>query len=581
MSLISQPRSPCPTERAWDELAAGLTRGEEAEILLEHASWCETCAACLRAAIEIFAQDEAASVTPAGPQVVSSLEIRQRNKRHQWPLFLAAAALLAVIFGAGYLYWRRSHTVDPITVLARAYTAHRTLELRLPGAAHGEMRVERGAGPRSLAEQPEELLDVATRVRKGLARNANDPLWLWARGRLAILEDRPDEAIRSLEAALDWGPSSPDLLTDLAISYWQRGKHQNAAVDLNHAVEILGRALQANPNHQAALFDRAVIEEELHEMAPAVADLEKLLSIEPSGPWSEETRQRLARLRGKKARFFDRGPDQDAKRFDEIALDGVLRQGLSGSPADLSALAVRFKVGHHDHWLADLLQVSKTPQTRQSIRVLARMTTIRLTVESGRYRQERAAFDALSKTQLPAPLAAWYAVEAIYRATRARGEFQCPVSSEALFIRLKAYSYYWSLSQLLREQGTCSEQGGDMDGAEQYANRSIAAASQHGFPVAAARARALLVNVYRRRGQYREALSFANSALEEIYEEQLPVSRSHEFYNIIMGTLEALGWWHSALSSAVSLTEVALAAGFRDLQFTNTVRWAQFGAPVR
>ena len=29
---------PCPPERAWDELAAGLTQGERAQSMLEHAS---------------------------------------------------------------------------------------------------------------------------------------------------------------------------------------------------------------------------------------------------------------------------------------------------------------------------------------------------------------------------------------------------------------------------------------------------------------------------------------------------------------------------------------------------------------
>ena len=37
-----------PSEQQWDELAAGLIRGADAESMMEHASWCEPCAALLR-----------------------------------------------------------------------------------------------------------------------------------------------------------------------------------------------------------------------------------------------------------------------------------------------------------------------------------------------------------------------------------------------------------------------------------------------------------------------------------------------------------------------------------------------------
>jgi tetratricopeptide (TPR) repeat protein len=573
LSPTSQSRNDCPPEQAWDEVAVGLKVGREAEALLEHASSCEACAATLRDALQIFAPEREPHAETAPPLIEMPPRRAHQVSRSAW--LYAAAAMLVLACGTTYIYWRYLRDASPLKQLARIYAAHRTIELRLPGAAYGPIRVERGVAPRSLTDQPEELLDVASQVRRRLARNANDPLWLWTKGRLAILESRPDEAVQALQAALDWGQSSADLLTDLAIAYWERGRRDNAAVDLNHAVELLGRALRANPNHLAALFDRALIEEELQETVPAIADLEKLLAVEPSGSWSEETRSRLAQLRAKRARFFDRSPDQDSHRFDEVALDVALQQGLMTLDTDLNALAVRIGSSHHDKWLADLLKERAAPDGAASIAVLARMASIRLTVESGRYRQEKAAFDSLSKTPQPTPIAAWYALEALYRATRARGEFRCPASSNRFLAMLEARNYYWAFAQILRMQGTCSAQSGDMDSAQRYAERSIASASQHGFPVTASRARALLVNVYRRRGQYREALNLSNSALAEIGEQQLPVSRSHEFFNIIMGTSEALGWWHSAMSSATALTEAARVAGFRDLQFTNMVRWAQ------
>jgi hypothetical protein len=70
-------------------------------------------------------------------------------------------------------------------------------------------------------------------------------------------------------------------------------------------------------------------------------------------------------------------------------------------------------------------------------------------------------------------------------------------------------------------------------------------------------------------------MDLANSTLEAIFIQELPVGRSHEFYNVIMGISGDLGWWHSARAAAAEMTETARWAGFWDLRFTNMVRWAQ------
>jgi tetratricopeptide (TPR) repeat protein len=308
--------------------------------------------------------------------------------------------------------------------------------------------MERGLSSGGTADQPDDVLDAATRIRHALSQNAQDAAWLRAKGRLAILEGRPEEGIQSLTAALDWGPSSADLLTDLAVAYGIKGQQYKSATDLNHAVDLLGRALRENPNHPAALFDRALIEEELHEIVPAIADLEKLLKIEPSGPWSNETRTRLERLRQQKTGFYQRRPGQDAERFDEICLDDALRTALAGPPAALSALAYRMQMGHQDSWLTDLLAVKNRGAHADAINILGRMAAIRLTLESGRYREESAAFDALSNTPQSLPLLAWHRLEALFRGTRAREEFVCPPSSDEILMQCRSHGYHWLASQI-------------------------------------------------------------------------------------------------------------------------------------
>ncbi len=117
-------------------------------------------------------------------------------------------------------------------------------------------------------------------------------------------------------------------MVELAIAYYERGTRNNSSADLNKAIDLLGGVLRSDPSNRSALFNRALIEEEFAQIGPAISDLERLISIETTGPWSDEARTRLKALRDKRSMFLEREPALDAKRFDEIALDAVLQSDL-------------------------------------------------------------------------------------------------------------------------------------------------------------------------------------------------------------------------------------------------------------
>lgn len=288
MSTTTNSGSSCPAENVWDAVAVGLLKGDEAVAAMEHASNCAACAQTLREAIEIFAVEE-----PATTNVVS-IGVRPRLAPAVRWLKIAAALLVAV--GAGYLATTQFRSPQPLTLLSRAYTEHRTLDLRLPGAAYGGMQLERGGETR----KPTHALEAELAFRSTLERTPNDPSALHAKGRWAILYGTPDDAIVALTAARDaTGKADAGLLTELAIAWREKGRRSAQAADSLHAIEFLGQALQLDPTNAAALFNRAVVEDELNLWRPAISDLEKLLTVEPSGPWSDETRKRLAEIRGK------------------------------------------------------------------------------------------------------------------------------------------------------------------------------------------------------------------------------------------------------------------------------------------
>jgi cytochrome c-type biogenesis protein CcmH/NrfG len=553
--------SACPPERQWDELATGLVRGDQAAALLDHASTCDQCADLLRASLEIFQSE-----SPGSEASTPVAEVpRKAPARRRWMPLAIAAMILAAIGTAFLLYSRLQR--DPLTQLARIYSQSRSIELRIPGAGYGALRIERGSS-KSLVEQPEEMLQAAARIRRELARNSRDPLWLHAKGRLALLEWQPEEALQALQESEDLSGPSATLLIDLAIAYYEKGQRGRDPNAWNNALDLLGRALQTDPKNPAALFNRALVLEQLHQTQAAIEDLEKLLTIEPSGPWSEESRRILARVRAKHQSFFQRPAEEDAMRFDEVQLDRLL---LSASlPQEF---ARNWQSTHGDPWLADLQAAS--PQNRATVQALAQIVVIRLAVERGRYERERAVFTQLEHLNLAPPLALWLEFEVLYRATHARGEFACPSHPDRLLADLKKRSYTWLLVQSLREQAYCSFQRGDLEAAERYARLSAALAQNSAFPVAAIRTEAIFAHIAIRRGRFRDAFRRAQTALGAVAQQRLPVARSHEFLNLSMLISQSNKQWNSARLFAKGMTEAARIAGFRDLRFTNTVAWAE------
>ena len=526
---------------------------------IDHASTCETCARALREAIEIFAVEE--KVVPIDGNR------RGANPALRW---LGIAAALLMVVGLGYVARMRFRSPEPLVLLSQAYTEHRTLDLRLPGAAWGGMQLERGGE----ARKPTGAVEAELAFRKQLELTPNNPGALRAKGRWSILYGSPDDAIEALTAARDLttGKTDAGLLVELAIAYRAKGRRNGQAADSLHAVEFLGQALQLEPENKEALFNRAVIGDELNLWSPAIADLEKLLSIEPSGPWSEEARKRLNEIRARHARFFDRSHAEDTARFDEAALDDSL-QDLRGP--GVQALAERLNSGHQDSWLRDLLSAPGGVAIRKAEETLGTMAQIRLTADTGRYQRERDSFSELYRTPLPRPLEAWRDFEALYRATHARGEFHCADLDSAAAARAQRGEYKWLLIQEARERASCRIQAGENEIAEKLAKQSISQADDAGFAVSAVRSTGLTVAINWRRGVYRGAINLAAATLERIFRELQPMARSQEFYNLTMLAAEDLAWWHAAQTISAQMTEAAEAADFRDLRFTNTVHLAQ------
>jgi tetratricopeptide (TPR) repeat protein len=316
----------CPAGSVWAELAAGLIPGPEVDRLLTHAAECNSCSATLQETLFLLGETECPVEVRVEESQVRELAVQMASRARRTlgqRLVAAVVALFAVLTGriqapeaftrrqlvtAGAVlgsvlaavvippswFWYRQRATPPLAALAAAYSARRTIELRLPGAAYSPLRVMRSGGQ---VEAPPELLESQARIQRRLEREPADAAWLYAQGRAQVLQWQFDQAIRSFEAAEAAQAASADFWIDFATAYFERAEARAAAADYGRAAELLDRALQLRPRDPAALFNRGVVHSRQGRTDAAIRDLELCLQVETDTGWKEEAQRFLGEIR--------------------------------------------------------------------------------------------------------------------------------------------------------------------------------------------------------------------------------------------------------------------------------------------
>jgi CHAT domain-containing protein len=573
----------CPDETVWLEVAAGLTpSGVETEKLLSHSAVCPECAAALARSVRALSSDAEEGEDEILGQLKSSGREWQRQTgemiagsgaRRAWnrprPLWLALAA--AIVIG-GVLVSKAVFTPqEPTPLLAQAYTAQRTVELRIPGADYAPLRVQRGSRT-SRADRPAELSEADAAIRRHLDANPSDPLWLWTRGRADLLDWNYDDAIRTLTLALDLDASAAarvkaEILVDLATAYFQRAEvEEHRAIDYNMAADKLGQAIQYGSSLAVAFFNRALVYEKLFLYPAAAADWKRYLSLDSHGPWADEARRRLAELERKmKAASPDGGRLSD---LSEYQLEQAMMSGLaSGS---LNALAAKMSEENRDRWLLDALQ-SPPSEVRSILKsVVATRDELRFDHFPGELDQLR----AVSARRLPDSDRAWLGFETLFRVTHSPQVANCIPGVDELIALCRRRQYAWLLARILQEQSSCVMAIGDLAGAEAIDQEAIKIAMEHRLPIVRLRGAGYLGDRMTYAGQYREAADLERESLELFWSRPFPVTRGQQFYNEMDFGSEALGRLHMAMVSAETAAQMAHAGGAIISEAVNRARLA-------
>ena len=320
LSNLARDQAPASTRYClplgqWALFAAGSLPVGDSTRVLEHAASCDHCGSLLRA----LAEDPEAETETSREELPADLQslrpewqarvaqrmsdLVPRPRTGRTPSWVKAAAGVAAVALASTLLWQHSRPslAKANQLIVEAYGTRRPFALRLFESSYSPVRERRGR-PDPIADRPQSLLEAQARIARGLAGTPEQPDWLQAKARAQLLEGRWDDAVELLQRAMVSRPEDVVLARDLAVALHERGHAEDRPEDLSRAIPLFDRVLVLEPDDRLALFDRAIALERAGRHALAAADWEHYLRLEPTGPWSDEARARLATVRPTEAR---------------------------------------------------------------------------------------------------------------------------------------------------------------------------------------------------------------------------------------------------------------------------------------
>jgi tetratricopeptide (TPR) repeat protein len=261
----------------------------------EHVSRCGRCCILLSAAQtdepdETVPEPFEAEVWATAIKLRKAAALPRASNPRRWSpgLFAwsAGGALLAAACIPGLWLGCRLTRPSIETILAKAYTADRTIKMRIPLAQSAPLKQWSG-GEHDLLRRDSELFNAEAEIRSKLKSSPNDPRWCKAEGTAKLLSGNANAAVNILEPLLERDPSSPDLQNLLGAAYFERAQLRNTG-DLEAAHELLHRANERLPNDSVVLFNYALVLKQLKRHAHECDVWRRYMQVEPDPGWRIE-----------------------------------------------------------------------------------------------------------------------------------------------------------------------------------------------------------------------------------------------------------------------------------------------------
>ncbi len=588
----------CPQPEIWVQVAAGVLSDEDSLRYLEHAALCSACSTQLKEALEIVGpntpppapiQEELKTGTPARQKKLAS-EMAKRSrqfldspaqpavpfvKKPAWtfrfPVWAYGALAAILLLGVALAIFLRQGLGSTDRLLGQAYAQHRTVELRIPGAGYGPVRVERAPNQSHLSS-PGALLEAEAAIKKGLEQHPDDPDLLRQKAEADLLNRDFQPAIETLGHALRIQPQSAKLLVDLATAHFERAEATDTPADYESALQYLGDALRLSPRDPAALFNRAIVHERLFLYSRAIADWEQFLTVEPDKGWKQEAQKRLDEIRSRQQRHSARdAPDHltvaefekavenkttlDPEQYLELAERKILPKISGANQEDpnyqLAVLLARhFESAHSDKFFTDLLQSARQPAFHEAAEMLGMSSAANATG----YSEEAFSYGARSARsfQRLQNNSGWIAAsfQEVYSLQFESRPNECLKTATGLVSEAQDHSYTWLEIQLRLEQAICSNMKGDLDGARQFCKLGAELAKDHGYTSFYLRGLMILATLEADSGDESAAWSAIREGLTRYWSSNAPAMRAYSFYFLLDRIAERLEHWNVQFAAA-------------------------------
>ncbi len=251
-----------------------------------------------------------ASERPAGKQqpVVSRFQAAQRRRsffNSYAGLLAAAVVILAVGLGIWRILLYESDVDKGADALRIAYRDRRPGGARLTGFDYAPAITTRG-----VEENIDPVArDRAYRILRDEVAERPSAASHHALGQLYLYEQKFDDAIREFEAALQADGQNARAHSDLGAALLEKGKLERSRGDSDKSRELfaaslehLNRALEQDDSLLEALFNRALLYQEMMMPSQAEADWRKYLERDPNSQWADEARHNLQNIEEQRKR---------------------------------------------------------------------------------------------------------------------------------------------------------------------------------------------------------------------------------------------------------------------------------------
>ncbi|MEK6285527.1 MAG: CHAT domain-containing protein [Acidobacteriota bacterium] len=243
--------------------------------------------------------------------------------------YLRMAAAAVIVLGLGLGIWRvvfyQSEVQKGIAALAQAFRDERPVEARITGLGRAPFNLTRSAVP---ARVDSVSLSRAEIILLNEVAEHPTPTGHHALGRLYLAKRSFDQAIDEFNEALKADATNAQVHSDYGAALLEKGrsfgpndKDGRSAEAFSQALEHFDRALSLDLKLDEALFNRALLREQLRLPDRALEDWRAYIERDSTSPCAEEARRHIARLEEDRNKISQRGQDL-VRRFLEADMEG-------------------------------------------------------------------------------------------------------------------------------------------------------------------------------------------------------------------------------------------------------------------